>query len=92
MTRVHYLKGRAAVLRRVAKTIDVRSIRDRVLALAEECVQLAKLVEKDMREERTKSAAATSRLRSRFRKTPPSPRIRPAQRRNSNSTGPTTSG
>jgi hypothetical protein len=45
MNMIEYLKGRAAALRRLAKTIDIRSIRDRVLALAEECVQLARLVE-----------------------------------------------
>lgn len=45
--RTTYLKERAAALREVAETIDVRSIRDRVLALAEECVQLARLVEKE---------------------------------------------
>lgn len=45
--RTTYLKERAAALREIAETIDVRSIRDRVLALAEECVQLARLVEKE---------------------------------------------
>ena len=45
--RIAYLKDRAAALQAVAETIDVRSIRDRVLALAEECVQLARLVEKE---------------------------------------------
>lgn len=45
MTRTKYLEGRAAALRKLAKTIDISSIRDRVLALAEECVQLARLVE-----------------------------------------------
>jgi hypothetical protein len=72
MTRVDYLKGRAAALRRIAKTIDIRSIRDRILALAEECIELAKLVEKDMREER---AGPSSRVRTRSQQT------RPAQRR-----------
>jgi hypothetical protein len=67
MTRVHYLKGRATVLRRVAKTIDVRSIRDRVLALAEECVELAKLVDKETRAEPRRSLARASRVRSRAR-------------------------
>jgi hypothetical protein len=67
MTRVDYLKGRAAVLRRVAKTIDVRSIRDRVLALSEECVQLAKLVEKETRKEPRGPLALASRVRSRPR-------------------------
>jgi len=45
--RTAYLMGRAAALREVAETIDVWSIRDRVLALAEECVQLARIVEKE---------------------------------------------
>jgi hypothetical protein len=67
MTRVDYLKGRATVLRRVAKTIDVRSIRDRVLALAEECVELAKLVEHETRIEPRRSPALASRVRSRPR-------------------------
>ncbi len=48
-SRTLYLKGRAAALREVVETIDVWSIRDRVLALAEECVQLARLVEKEGR-------------------------------------------
>jgi hypothetical protein len=45
--RTAYLKERAAALREIAATIDVWSIRDRVLALAEECEQLARLVEKE---------------------------------------------
>ena len=45
--RAQYLRDRAAALRALAETIDVWSIRDRVLALAEECVQLARLVEKE---------------------------------------------
>ena len=45
--RTRYLRERAAALRALAETIDVRIIRDRVLALAEECVQLARLVEKE---------------------------------------------
>jgi hypothetical protein len=71
MTRANYLKGRAVALHRIAKTIDIRSIRDRVLALAEEFVELAKLVEKDMREEQ---AGPTARVRSRSRQTPPAQR------------------
>ena len=50
MNRVDYLMGRAAALRDLAETIDIQSIRDRVLALAEECEQLAQLVGKPMRE------------------------------------------
>ena len=48
MNRVDYLIGRAAALRDLAETIDIQSIRDRVLALSEECVQLAQLVGKPM--------------------------------------------
>ena len=51
MNRVDYLMGRAAALRGLAKTIDIQSIRDRVLALSEECVQLAQLVGKPIPEE-----------------------------------------
>jgi hypothetical protein len=46
MSRIDYLMGRAAALRDVAETIDIQSIRDRTLALSEECVQLAQLVGK----------------------------------------------
>jgi hypothetical protein len=60
MTRADYLNGRAALLRRVAKTIDVRSIRDRILALADECVQLAKLVEKTTIEKQAGASSARS--------------------------------
>jgi len=65
MTRADYLNGRAALLRTVAKTIDVRSISDRILALADECVLLAKLVEKATREERARAFSARSPTRSR---------------------------
>jgi len=51
MNRVDYLMGRAAALRDIAETIDIESIHDRVLALSEECVQLARLVDKPMAEE-----------------------------------------
>ena len=51
MNRVDYLMGRSAALRDIAETIDIQSIRDRVLALSEECVQLAQLVGKPMTEE-----------------------------------------
>ena len=51
MSRADYLREQAALLRGVADTFDVRSIRDRILALAEECAQLAKLVEKSATEE-----------------------------------------
>jgi hypothetical protein len=66
MRRTDYLNGRAALLRRVAKTIDVRSIRDRILALAEECAVLAKLVEKTTREERATASSVRSPTRSRL--------------------------
>ena len=46
MNRIDYLMGRAAALRDLAETIDIESIRNRVLALSEECVQLAQLVDK----------------------------------------------
>ncbi len=62
--RTRYLKRRAAALRKIADTIDVWSIRDRVLALAEECVQLARLVEK---EGNSKSLNAVIGSRSRAR-------------------------
>jgi len=45
--RTAYLIDRAAALRKLADTIDIWSIRDRVLALAEECAQLARLVERE---------------------------------------------
>ncbi|HXA69029.1 MAG TPA: hypothetical protein VNW24_01180 [Stellaceae bacterium] len=51
MNRIDYLMGRAAALRDIAETIDIQSIRDRVLALSEECVQLAQLVGKPITEE-----------------------------------------
>ena len=51
MSRIDYLMGRAAALREVAETIDIQSIRDRTLALSEECVQLAQLVGKPATEE-----------------------------------------
>lgn len=51
MNRVDYLRGRAAALRDIAETIDIQSIRDRVLALSEECVQLAQLVGKPREEQ-----------------------------------------
>ena len=55
--RTTYLKGRAAALRELSDTIDIRSIRDRVLALAEECVQLARLVEREQQTERSELPA-----------------------------------
>ena len=45
-SRSDYLREQAALLRGVAGTFDVRGIRDHILALADECVELAKLVEK----------------------------------------------
>ena len=51
MDRVDYLIGRADALRELAETIDVQSIRDRVHALSEECLQLARMVGKAPKEE-----------------------------------------
>jgi hypothetical protein len=51
MSRIDYLMGRAAALRDVAETIDIQSIRDRTLALSEECAQLAQLIAKPVTEE-----------------------------------------
>jgi len=45
MSRAHYPRQRAAFLRSIADTSDARSIRAQILALAEECAQLAKLAE-----------------------------------------------
>ena len=67
MTRVNYLKHQATLLRRIAKTFDIRSIRDRILALAEECVQLAKLLEKSAAEERARRPSARASARARVR-------------------------
>jgi len=44
MDRARYLNGQAALLRGVAGTFDVPSIRNRLLALANECQILARLV------------------------------------------------
>jgi hypothetical protein len=79
MTRANYLNGRAALLRRVAKTIDVRSIRDRILALADECVQLAKLVEKTS--EKTAASASPARSPARSRSRPRAKRAAPGTRK-----------
>jgi hypothetical protein len=51
MNRIDYLMGRAAALRDIAETIDIQSIRDRTLALLEECAQLAQLIAKPVTEE-----------------------------------------
>ena len=61
MSRADYLREQAALLRGVAGTFDVRSIRDRILALADECVELAKLVEKSPSVEAPRSSAPLSR-------------------------------
>lgn len=50
MERADYLKGQAALLRGVAATFDIPSIRNRLLALANECQILAQLVGKDLHE------------------------------------------
>jgi hypothetical protein len=65
MTRVVYLRKQAALLRRIARTFDIRSIRDRILALAEECLQLAKLIEKSAAVGRASAASARASQRSR---------------------------
>ena len=41
MQQDHHLKEQAALLRGVAKTFDIESIRDRLLAIASKCEQLA---------------------------------------------------
>ena len=41
MQRAHSLKEQAALLRGIAKTFDIESIRDRLPGLASECEQLA---------------------------------------------------
>ena len=81
MTRANYLNGRAALLRKVAETIDVWSIRNRILALADECVQLAKLVEMTTVEKQTDTSSARSSTppRSQPRAKRESPRTRTAQ-------------
>lgn len=65
MERAHYLREQGALLRGIARTFDIRSIRDRLLALAEECDQLARLVESNL----TKGEAGrpSARLRARSR-------------------------
>jgi hypothetical protein len=50
MERTDYLRAQAALLRGVAETFDIKSIKDRVLALAAECDQLVTLVEKETKE------------------------------------------
>ena len=61
MSRVDYLREQAALLRGVAGTFEVRSIRDRILALADECVELAKLVEKSASVEARRSSSPLGR-------------------------------
>jgi hypothetical protein len=68
VSRADYLREQAALLRGVAGTFDVRSIRDRILALAEECVELAKLVEKSATVEAAKSSSPLSRRISQARR------------------------
>ena len=51
MERTQYLRAQAALLRGVAGTFDMQSIRDRLLALAQECEQLATLVQKELEQE-----------------------------------------
>ena len=66
MERADYLKGQAALLRGVAATFDVPSIRNRLLALANECQILAQLVGKDLNERsprRSRASASAARAR-----------------------------
>ncbi len=65
MKRADYLREQASLLRGIAKTFDIRSIRDRILALAEECEQLARLVEKTVTNEEPGARSAPPRARSR---------------------------
>jgi hypothetical protein len=48
MQRAHYLKEQAALLRGIAKTFDIESIRDRLMALASQCDQLAGDIKADL--------------------------------------------
>ncbi len=48
MQRADYLKEQAALLRGIARTFDIVSIRDRLLALASECEQLAGVIKEDL--------------------------------------------
>ena len=48
MRRADYLKEQAALLRGIARTFDIESIRDRLLALANECEQLADAIRVDL--------------------------------------------
>jgi hypothetical protein len=55
MERRDYLKAQAALLRGVAETFDIKSIKDRVLALADECEQLVTLLDKETKGRLTRS-------------------------------------
>jgi hypothetical protein len=55
MERRDYLKAQAALLRGVAETFDIKSIKDRVLALADECEQLVTLIDKEAKGRLTRS-------------------------------------
>ena len=70
MERAEYLKVQAALLRGIAGTFDIPSIRDRLLALANECQILARLVgadppKGDRRRARSSGAAAVPRPKQR---------------------------
>jgi len=60
MERRDYLKGQAALLRGVAATFDIPSIRNRLLALASECQILAQLVGKDLSERNARRSRASA--------------------------------
>jgi hypothetical protein len=62
MERRDYLKAQAALLRGVAETFDIKSIKDRVLALADECEQLVTLIEKETKESLTRSTEVAESL------------------------------
>ena len=59
MERTDYLRAQAALLRGVAETFDIKSVKDRVLALAAECDQLVTLVEKETKERVPRSTDAS---------------------------------
>jgi hypothetical protein len=48
MRRADYLKEQAVLLRGIARTFDIVSIRDRLLALASEGEQLASAITEDL--------------------------------------------
>jgi len=68
MERIDYLKRQAALLRGVAGTFDIPSIRNRLLALANECQILSRLIgsgarQRDRQPARLRPSAARSRVK-----------------------------